>query len=175
MNLVSLFWWAWNHIAFIPLLICTLIRIFKPSKRMSLYPVDWAVRCLLGPSIVYYVLDSILILYQSYNLGWCNFAYLMHHLISLTAYREIISLPTYPWFLIIPFTNHCLMLMFPHKSWLNYVYFVLMINCLVRLRRGPWRHMEKYYWLFKIMLLVILGPCVILWLNKCKNNMNNVD
>jgi hypothetical protein len=175
MNLVSFFWWTWNHIAFLPLALCTTIRIMRPSKQMSESRLDWTVRLLLGPSLIYYTLDTIAIINQIHKFGWCNFAYLLHHVISLTAYREIMTLPTYPWFLIIPFTNHCLMLMFPNESWLNYVYFALMIHCLFRLRQDPWRKIEKYYWLFKIMLLVIMGPCILLWMNKCKNNMNNVE
>ena len=175
MNWISSFWWSWNLIAFIPLAICTFIRFFRPSTKLSEYPLDFAVRLLFGPSVIYYVLDSLVIIYQIHKLGWCNFAYLLHHLASLTAYKEMMTLPTYPWFLIIPFTNHCLMLIFPNVSLLNYIYFALMINCLYRLSQDPWRRMEKYYWVFKNMKIVILGPCVVLWLNKCKNNMNNVD
>lgn len=175
MNWNSLFWWFWNHIALIPLTVCTFHRFFNTDKTLKPYIVDTIVRTCLFPSVIYYIFDTISILTQAHRFNWCNFGYLMHHIISLFGFREIITLPIFPWFLSAPFALHCLLIMFPEISKLNYIYFGLMLYCMYRLSLQPWRGIRNYYWLLKILTLVMLGPCIILWLNKCKNNMLNVD
>lgn len=175
MNWISLFWWAWNHLGFIPMTVCTIHRFFFPDPKAAFFPLDTVAKFLMFPAVIYYVLDSISIIVQYQRFGWCNFGYLGHHLITLTAFKDMMCLSYYPWFLIIPFTMHCVLLMFPEVSFFNTIYFFLMVNCIVRLCREPWKSRERYYWVGKIMCAVMFGPCMVLYLNKCKNTMNNVD
>ena len=139
MNWYSVFWLWWNKLAFVPLITCTILRIFieDKKKKNSKSSLDLIVRVILSGSLIYYVFDSIYIIFQINRYGWCNFGYFSHHIISLFGIREIVTLPYYPWFLILPFAFHCLLLMYPLISFFNYVYFVSMVNCLYRLRLKP--------------------------------------
>ena len=165
----------WNHIAFIPLLYCFIYRFIYDEKRFTSTKVDLVVRCCLSASLPHYIIDSSYIIIQVHRYGWCNFGYLLHHLISLCALKELLLLPFYPSFLIIPFTLHCVLLIFPGISYFNYFYFILLLNCLYKLNQEPWKNIRSYYLIFKAVLLVVLLPLIILWKNGCKNNMMNVD
>lgn len=176
MNLISTFWWAWNCLAFIPLMSCSITRfLYTEKQQKKSYILDHVVRVCIFPSLIYYFIDSFNILTQWHRMGWCNLAYLLHHIFCLLGFREIITLTIYPWFLIIPFALHCVLLMFPLMTQFNYIYFGLMVNCIYRLFLKPWRDKPDYFWVGKLMAIVMLGPCVMLWLNKCKNTMTNVD
>lgn len=179
MNLNSKIWYAWNWFSFLPLLACLIYRYFTrvDYKKVGVKSdtVDTLCRLLLFPSIFYYVIDSLLIMWQIYSITGCNFSFWLHHVITLAGFRESMTVTHYPWFFLAAFPCHCLLIMFPDYTDLNYLYLAIILYCMYSLRQEPWKFDVKFRWIFKVILALLLGPLVLLWLFECKNDMQNVD
>ncbi|CAG9328173.1 unnamed protein product [Blepharisma stoltei] len=182
MNWYSIFWKYWSWVAFLPMLACCLYRMFtqKDLRNLKKQPdrefyVDWAFEFLLSPGLFYYTIDSLYIILQYENYSWCNLGYLSHHVLTLAGARATLTVPYYPWTLIAPFVIHCMLIMFPYISILNYIYLGIIFNNFRILLSDPWRNFAQYRWVLYIGISLVLIPFPILWLNSCKNDMQNVN
>lgn len=178
MNWNSEFWLAWNWFTFFPLVICVvyrfLTRVDYSKGGVTCYTLDTVCRFLLAPSLIYYTIDSFELVYKYHLFGWCNFGFLLHHIVTLAGYRASITLTHYPWFFLAAFPCHCLLIMFPYHTDLNYLYLAIILNCLYNFTKDPWKNDEKCKWITLVVLTLLAGPIVILWLFECKNDMMNL-
>mmetsp|Transcript_13691 Transcript_13691/g.25827 ORF Transcript_13691/g.25827 Transcript_13691/m.25827 type:complete len:178 (-) Transcript_13691:3419-3952(-) len=176
MNWYSSLWLYWSYIGFFPMLLCSFLRFREPEpkKFVSRGLIDKAFCLMMLPALCYYILDTVYIILQPQNWGGCNFSYLTHHLITLAAAKQHLSILHYPSCVMLPFALHCLLLVFPSIKWLGYLYFADVLYMIWRLGQAPW----KDDWKLKVIradavgLLVIALP--LLWYFGCKNNMENV-
>ena len=164
---------------FPPLMVCLLCRglntydYSKGSPRST--NLDTIIRFLLIPSVIYYTVDSFFLLYNQEVFGWCNFAFFLHHIITLAGYKASVTMAHFPWFFLAAFPCHCLLIMFPYHTELNYLYLVVILNCLYSFTIHPWKINEKCQWIFKTAWGLLLGPIFLLWWYECKNDMKNLD
>jgi len=181
MNWYSVFWRYWAWVAFEPMLLCGIYRFFtqedcskyKSSPPKS-YKLDHIFRLLLSPGLFYYTLDSIYILWQYDRMSPCNFSYVFHHVVTLAGARSCLTLPYFPWHLILPFACHNLLIMFPYASWLNYIYLVLILNNFYKNNCEPWYNWAQYRFINYVGYTLLAGPIFMLWYFGCKNDMTNV-
>ena len=164
---------------FPPLMVCLFCRITNTIHYSKGVPhatnLDTIIRFLLIPSVIYYTVDSFLLLYNYQNFGWCNFAFFLHHIITLAGYKASVSLSHFPWFFLAVFPCHSLLIMFPYNTELNYAYLIIILNCLYSFTTHPWKICEKCQWIFKTAWALIIGPIIMLWWCECKNDMKDID
>ena len=178
MNWNSKFWLEWCWFTFLPLTICVIHRFLTQEnykkKGLKSYTLDLITRILLFPSIIYYVVDSILILYQYNSFSSCNLGFLLHHIITLAGFKASLTIQTYPWFFLIVFPCHCLLIMFPFIFELNILYCGLAFYCVYRFLEKPWKDNKNAQWIIKIIIALMLCPIPILGIFDCKNDLSNV-
>jgi hypothetical protein len=176
MNWYSTFWLYWSYSAFLPGLLCSWLRSREPQPKQldRSRGVDTAFRMMMVPALFYYITDSVYIAVQVDNWGDCNFSYLVHHLLTLTAAKHHLSIVHYPWFVMLLFPLHCLLLMFPHTKWLGYVYVLAILYMIWRLGKAPWKQ-DRNLQVLRLVAGVVLAVALPLLLHyECKNTMENV-
>lgn len=135
---------------------------------------DYLMKAVLVVYTLYYAFDSfalIVILIKGFEV--CNFAFLFHHVVTLSGLPLSLTFPHYPWFCIGPVGFHCYLVMFPYESWLNYGYLFFLLCCCCGLQTKPWCDIAKYRALVYVGYALTVGPIVMLWLFDCKNDMQN--
>lgn len=180
MNWYSELWLLWSFYSFFPLLGLTLYRIrYQDSyfalneKSLKTYKVDYLFRLLLVPAVMYYVLDVCYILIQYQTFSSCNFAFLCHHLVTLAGTKTAFTTVYYPWFFMAPFMWHCLLIVYPYESLLNYPYLIIVLTNAYGMFQKPWKDIKSYRNINLIGFSLI--PCLaLIWLFDCKNDMQNV-
>ena len=178
MNWNSRFWLEWNWVIFLPLTVCLIYRLLtRPSYKKlikSSDSIDTICRILLFPALMYYVLDSIYLLYHIELYGWCNLAFFTHHIFTLAGFKASLTVPHYPWFFLATFPSHALLIMFPYLTELNYLYLGVILNFLYTARKDPWRYDEKFSWIFWVASSLLVTALPLLWMFECKNDMENI-
>ena len=94
---------------------------------------------------------------------------MVHHIFTLAGAKATLTIDHYPWFFMAPFTMHAILLIVPLWTILNYLYLVIIIVCLYKLRQDPWKNISAYIWQFYVGLGIAFVPLVMLWWNGCKN------
>lgn len=158
------------------MLLCAWLRSrqTEPKKIDKRENLDIAFCAMMFPALLYYILDSVFIVLQPHNWGGCNFSYLTHHLITLAAAKQHLSIVHYPWFVMLPFAHHCLLLISPHTAWLGYVYVIEILFMIWRLGKTPWKH-DWNLQVIRVDAGVLLGVALpLLMFFGCKNTMENV-
>ena len=134
MNLNSRIWLMWTWMTFIPLMMCFLYRyLTREISKHAQYPsdnIDFAIRIILFPALFYYIIDSFYLIYQIDKFGWCNFAFLLHHILTLAGFKASLTVVHFPWFFLAGFPCHSLLIMFPYQMELNYLYLAVILNFL---------------------------------------------
>lgn len=177
MNWYSIFWFYWSYIGFLPMLLCCILRWREPEPKKIVKRglVDEAFCLMMLPAIFYYALDSIYIICEPQHWNPCNMSYLVHHLITLSGVKHHLAIVTYPWFLMVPFTFHCLLLIFPEIQLLTYLYVVVIVYAIWRLTTAPW-NTDSNLQFVKLNGIGLLGIALpMLWYFGCKNTMDNVS
>jgi hypothetical protein len=174
----SQFWYSWNWFIVFPLTFCTIYRFFtqEDNKRgvINTYTIDYICRILLAPAVIYYIIDMYLLLSQPDKFGWCNLAFFLHHVVTVAGFYPTFTIPQFPWFYMICFACHCLLIMFPYHTDLNYLYLAVILNCMKRLVEEPYVHLNLFQMILKVILVLLACPIVMLWWFECKNDMLNI-
>ncbi|OMJ81649.1 hypothetical protein SteCoe_17867 [Stentor coeruleus] len=178
MNWNSQFWLAWNWFTCIPLIICVLYRFFTREDYVKVglktYTLDYIARLMIVPAVIYYLIDSYHLLSQPGKLDWCNFAFLFHHVVTMGGFRASLTIPHFPWFFLACFASHCLLIMFPYQTNLNYIYLLVLLTCFYGLMQPPFKYQKLYKEILYVAGLLVIGPIIMLWWFECKNDMLNV-
>lgn len=174
----SEFWLAWNWFIVIPLLVCTFYRYYTQDDylkaRLNTYTLDIICRILLAPAIIYYLVDMYLIAIQPEKYGWCNLAFFLHHVVTMVGFYPTFKIPHFPWFFIICFAIHCLLIMFPYHTDLNYLYLAVILICMKKLTERPWSDYGIYKMILYVAIALLACPIIMLWWFECKNDMLNI-
>jgi len=180
MNWYSAIWHWYSIVVFFPFALLALIRYLKKDpydKWMGTMPsflIDNIFRTILFPASFYYITDSIYLVKQWERMSMCNLAYLIHHVVAMSGSVETLTLPYYPWFLLLPFAVHSLLIIFPYQTWLNYIYLVAILNMFYRTNMKPWSGIYKYRRVLYTGYTLLAVPIIMLWWFGCKNDMQNV-
>ena len=179
MNWYSAIWYWYSILIFCPFALMTLIRYWKKDPYdiwmgIPSYFIDTCFRVGLFPASFYYVTDSIYTVIQWERMNMCNLAYVLHHVITMSGSIETLTLPYYRWFVISPFAVHSLLIMFPYKTWLNYVYLGSILTMFYNLNQKPWSPQYRYRRVLHTAYLLVAIPIIMLWWYECKNDMQNV-
>lgn len=170
-------WMNWSWISFTPMAICSVIRYFTQENYENSYPkcyfLDNIFRVMLFPTLIYYIIDTIVILTSMNEFTGCDFGYLFHHLVTIAGSKTILTLVHFPEFMMIPFTMHNVLLMFPKVTIFNYLYLALIFRNFFGLVSKPYKNIGSYRYELWISLTLVCGPLPILWWNKCSNSMDN--
>lgn len=179
MNWNSTLWYWYSALSFLPFLAFTLYRFrnqYEYTKFQGSFPtysLDTIYRTMILPGFFYYLIDSIYIILLYDRMDTCNLAFLIHHLITLSGFYEMFTLPYYPWFIIAPVMVHDLLITFPYALWLNYFYLAAVIAMFYGIRNEPWNKQFKYRRV-QITGYMLLGcPILMLWWYECNNDMVN--
>jgi len=156
--------------------ICSIIRYFTQEDFEKSYPIchflDNIFRVLLFPDLIYYSIDTFIILASIDGFSWCDFGYLFHHIVTLAGAHATLTLIHFPEFMMIPFTMHNFLLMFPKLTFLNYFYLLLIFRNFFGLIRKPYNEIASYRYELGISLTLVSGPLLVLWWNSCSNSMD---
>lgn len=144
MNWYSAGWYYFNVIMCLPIFLLSFYRLRYQAPH-SLIPdkvkldfADYGYKFAVGVSLSYYTIDSFYLTYRQDIMDWCNFSFLIHHLVTLSGGYEMFNLPHYPWYIIMTWGVHSLLLLFPHITNLNYVYLAIMLTVLYGLNNEPY-------------------------------------
>ena len=174
----SILWVNWSWISCIPLVTCTIYRFATQENFLKESPkkyyTDEIFRLLLVPSMIYYIVDTLVLVIQVPS-SWCSISFLVHHIITLSGTKTMMTLPHYPWFIMGPFAMHTFLIMFPQYTFLNYVYLLIIFFCFRGLLQEPWKNLKEYLWELIICVSLVCGPLVMLWYNGCKNDLGNTS
>jgi hypothetical protein len=144
----SILWVNWSWISCIPLVTCTIYRFATQENFLKESPkkyyTDEIFRLLLVPSMIYYIVDTLVLVIQVPS-SWCSISFLVHHIITLSGTKTMMTLPHYPWFIMGPFAMHTFLIMFP-----QYYFFELcvLVNYFFLLSRTSARTLEEFEGIF---------------------------
>lgn len=174
---VNVLWYSYQAIVFIPMLIITLIKVFKKqisdedlltSKKLPGNYLDTFSRLFSLIGLVYYVTNSLLICPLCYIP--CKMISICHHLATLLGAAHVIQATYYPWFLLAPLTMHSLLLMYPEIKLFNYIYILLVGICFYGLSQKPYSEREEYKKV-RLSIILLIFPLLGFWLLSCNNKL----
>ena len=174
----SEFWYSWNWFIVIPLTFCVGYRYFTQEEykrgELNTYTLDIVCIILLAPAVLYYLVDMYLLASQPDKYDWCNFAFFLHHVVTMVGFYPTFTIPHFPWFFTACFACHCLLIMLPYYTNLNYLYLAVILYCMKRLTEEPWVNYRNYRMLFQVAIALLGCPIIMLWWFECKNDMLNI-
>ena len=182
MNWYSYIFWLYSWLSVVPWVFIVYYRFRYPVNYDAFiktypksYTLDVCMHFFVTPFVFYYVCDSVFILFYMPEISACNWSYFCHHIIALVGARYMCFLPHYPWFILLPFGWHSLLLMFPGVSFLKYGYLFTLILMFMGLNTKPWNLYSIYRGYTYTGYVLVAVPLVMLWWNNCSNNMANTD
>jgi len=144
------------------------VKKYPQADRLDKY-----ILALTTPYGIYYLCDTVFILFYLPSVSACGWSYFCHHIVSLVATPIVITMPHYPWFIMLPYAWHCLLLMFPGVFFLNVVYICIIFIKIREMHKVPWSLYSHYRVYRLVVYSMLVGPLVMLWYNQCTNNMSN--
>ena len=109
----SIFWY-WYSTAASPIMHAFLIyRFIYGKKTFEASFIDYAVSYAAIGGLIYYSAATFHILSEYPDISMCEIAFFCHHVATLWGCRAMLRLPYYPWFVIAPLANHCLLVTWP--------------------------------------------------------------
>ncbi|CAG9319849.1 unnamed protein product [Blepharisma stoltei] len=168
-------WFSWSSVAWVPMFWCTFYRIwcekqstFVKEAALKTDTVDTIFRILLWPSAIYYIADSINLMFFAEAIDQCKISFFVHHVVTLVGAGSALTIPHYPWFLMLPFAFHCFLMMFPLIGWLNYIYLATVFRNAYGLHQAPYIEIAKYRHILYVVYLLLV-PLIMLWGFGCSN------
>lgn len=183
MTWFSYLFWLYSWLSVLPWVCVMYYRYFHQANYALLftkhYPkpdrLDKYILMLALPFGFYYVVDTIYLIFFIDSISACDLSYLSHHIVALIGTPYVITMPHYPWFVLFPYSWHSLLLMFPSVKSLNYAYVAVILLKVRMLHTEPWC-LYRHYRIYRLVCYMMMaGPLVMLWYNRCSNNMSNVD
>lgn len=161
-------------ISMIPLLLLAFYKINNPIKNFGKNDVgsplrkeDKIARIFIFWGPIYYLIDFILSLMIG-NFDSCSFSFFLHHLVSFIFLPAVIIQSYYPWFLCLVPSMHAVLLAFPEKEWLNYIYLFVCFLYQYGLYQEPYKNMKSYKFL-QFGTWILEFTLAMLWFFGCKN------
>lgn len=163
-------WWAYSLITIIPLFLLSVYKLMKPinihkyhdKNPFPQFKQDKIARVFLFWAPIYYFFDSITTFLIG-DINSCSVSFTFHHIVSLIFLPIVISQNYYPWFLcFVPFL-HAVLLAFPDKPLLNYIYLFGCALYQYGLYQDPYGKMKSYKllqfgtWVLEISLVMLWG------------------
>jgi hypothetical protein len=166
-------WATWSWIAFVPMLVCSVIRVVTRERfddgKLKTYFLDEVFRVFLFPGLLYYSVDLVMNFLEWEPGNHCAIGYIFHHVVTLAGAHSTLTMDYYPYFMMIPFTSHNLLLMMPQYGIFSAVYIACISLWFYCFWDGPWKRIWKYQWNFGISVSLVCGPLLTLWMLGCSN------
>ena len=193
---INALWYAYQYTSFFYLSIMTIVRFTTETfdknnffniehetkenkKRIRKYLIiDYIMKIHIVLSQIFYSLDTISQFYLLYKYNRiCNFCYIIHHLVTLGASFCFKRTELYPFFVIMPFAGHAILLMFTDgliNKVIGYFYFSSLLFSFYKLGHVPYKNFE-YFRTMKKFGYALMVPVVLMWFCKCSNSLNLAD
>jgi hypothetical protein len=138
----------------------------EKTKEFPCYKIDACIKIYMSFGIIYYISQILLIQKEDlFYLPQITVFFIFHYcLILYGALYSLFEIRYYPWFVIFPMTLNSILLVFPNKTWLNYVYFLAMVIAYYGLDNPPYKNRENYNKIKRFLLvftITIVGTYLV--------------